>query len=166
MPSLKDIVFLILSLFTLVSAAGVAFSRRIVYSGFSLMGTFAGVAGLFVLLSSDFVAVTQVMIYVGGILILVLFAVMLTNRVGDLNLVNQSINYKVAVPIVGGLAFFLISILSEGVWKVQDDEVYQSMVKPIGDALLKDYLLPFEVISFVLLGAMVGALVIIRREVK
>ncbi len=166
MPSLKDIVFLILSLFTLVSAAGVTFSRRIVYSGFSLLGTFAGIAGLFVLLSSDFVAVTQVMIYVGGILILVLFAIMLTNRVGDLNLVNQSINYKVAVPIVGGLAFFLISVLSEGVWKVQDNEVYQSMVKPIGDALLKDYLLPFEVISFVLLGAMVGALVIIRREVK
>lgn len=166
MPGIKDIVFLFLAALTLVSAAGVTFSRRIVYSGFSLLGTFMGAAGLFILLSSDFVAVTQVLIYVGGILILILFAIMLTNRVGDLNLTNQSINYKIGIPIVGGIAFFLISTLSQGVWKVEGTETYRSMVKPIGDALLKEYLLPFEIISIVLLGALVGALVIIRREVK
>ena len=164
MPNLKDLVFLALSAFTLMSAAGVAFSRRIVYSGFSLLGTFAGVAGLFVLLSSDFIAVTQVLIYVGGILILILFAIMLTSRVGHMQLPNPSINYKVAVPIAGGLAFFLISFLMDGTWQTKDVETYQSMVVPIGNALLKEYLLPFEVISLVLLGALVGAIVIVKRE--
>ena len=165
MPSPKDLVFLGLAAFTLLSAAGVSFSRKIIYSGFSLLGTLAGTAGLFVMLSSDFVAVTQILIYVGGVVILVLFAIMLTSRIGDVKLTNQSLNYKVAVPIVGGLALFLISLLGSGDW-LQKEEAYQSMTAPIGNALLKEYLLPFEVISIVLLGALVGAVVIVRREVK
>jgi NADH-quinone oxidoreductase subunit J len=166
MPGLKDLVFLGLAGFTLISATGVAFSRKIVYSGFSLLGTFAGAAGLFVLLSSDFIAITQLLIYVGGVTVLVLFAIMLTSGIGDVKITNQSINYKVAVPIVGGLAIFLISLLSGGTWQQKEPEVYQSMVAPIGNALLKEYLLPFEIISIVLLGALVGAVVIVRREVK
>jgi NAD(P)H-quinone oxidoreductase subunit 6 len=166
LPDLKDIAFLVLSLFTLASAGGVAFSRRILYSAFSLLGTFAGAAGLFVLLSSDFVAVTQVLIYVGGVLILVVFAVMLTNKIGDVKVSNETVNYKVAVPLVAGVAIFLISILTQGPWKIQETEVYTSLVQPIGHALLKEYLLPFEIVSIALLGALVGAIVIVKREVK
>ena len=165
LPPLKDLVFLGIAAFTLISAVGVSFSRKIVYSGFSLLGTLGGAAGLYVMLSSDFVAVTQVLIYVGGVLILILFAIMLTNRIGDIKLTNQSINYKVGIPIVGGLAIFFISLLTAGEWQ-QKPEAYQSMVAPIGNALLKEYLLPFEIISIVLLGALVGAVVIVRREVK
>ncbi len=165
-PNLKDIAFLILAILTLVSAGGVTFSRRVIYSGFSLLGTLAGVAGLFILLSSDFLAVTQILIYVGGVLILVLFAIMLTDKIGDVQFSNPSINYKIAVPVVGGLAFLLISLLSEGTWVQKETETYQSMVTPIGNALLSEYLLPFEVISIVLLGALVGAIVIVKREVK
>jgi NAD(P)H-quinone oxidoreductase subunit 6 len=165
MPSLQDLAFLGVSAFTLVSAAGVAFSRKILYSAFSLLGTFAGAAGLFVMLSSDFVAVTQVLIYVGGILVLIVFAVMLTNKIGDVNLTNQVVNYKVAVPIAGAIAILLISMLTSGVW-VTKDAPFHSMVTPIGNALLQEYLLPFEIVSIVLLGALVGAVVIVRREVK
>ena len=164
--TMKDVAFLVLSMFTLASAAGVTFSRRIIYSGFSLLGTLAGVAGLFVLLSSDFVAVTQVLIYVGGVLILILFAVMLTSHIGDVGVTNQSINYKVGVPIVAGLAFFLISQLSSASFVSIDDVSYQSMTAPIGRALLGDFILPFEVISLVLLGALIGSVVIVKREVN
>lgn len=165
-PPLKDVAFLILAAFTLISAAGVTFSRKIIYSGFSLLGTFGGAAGLFVLLSSDFVAVTQVLIYVGGVLILILFAVMLTQRIGDVNLTNISVNYKIGIPVVGTIAVFLISLLTGVSWVMKEPETYQSLVQPIGNALLKEYLLPFEVISFVLLGALIGAIVMVRREVK
>lgn len=165
MPSLNDIAFLAIAGFTVASAAGVAFSRKVLYSAFSLLGTFAGAAGLFVMLSSDFIAVTQVLIYVGGILILIVFAVMLTNKIGDVKLSNQAINYKVAVPLTAGIAIALISILTSGVW-VAGNPQFSSVVAPIGNALLKEYLLPFEIISIVLLGALVGAVVIVRREVK
>ncbi|MBI2500643.1 MAG: NADH-quinone oxidoreductase subunit J, partial [Deltaproteobacteria bacterium] len=123
-------------------------------------------AGLFVLLSSDFVAVTQVLIYVGGILVLVLFAIMLTEKVGVIRLTNVSANYKVAVPLVGLFLVMLLSLLKKGEWVLMSQESYQSMVKPIGEALLTKYLLPFEVVSIALLGALVGAVVIVKRAVK
>ncbi|MBI2067539.1 MAG: NADH-quinone oxidoreductase subunit J [Deltaproteobacteria bacterium] len=166
LPEIKSLLFLGLASFTLVSACVVTFSRNIVYSGFSLLGTFAGAAGLFVLLSSDFVAVTQVLIYVGGILVLVLFAIMLTEKVGVIRLTNVSANYKVAVPLVGLFLVMLLSLLKKGEWVLMSQESYQSMVKPIGEALLTKYLLPFEVVSIALLGALVGAVVIVKRAVK
>lgn len=161
----KDLAFLAIAAFTVASAGGVAFSRKVLYSAFSLLGTLAGIAGLFVFLSSDFLAMTQVLIYVGGILILIIFAVLLTNKIGDVKLTNQTINYKVAVPLTATVAIFLISLLTGADW-VQKEPVYQSVVQPIGQALLTDYLLPFEVISIVLLGALIGAVVMVRREVK
>ena len=165
-PELKDLAFLILAALTLLGAGGVAFSRKILYSGFALLATFSGSAGIFVLLSSDFIAIAQVLIYVGGILVLILFAVMLTSKIGEVKITNQSVNYKIAVPLIGAFCIFLISLLTQGNWLTQPEETYESMVVPIGNALLKEYLLPFEVISIVLLGALVGAMVLIRREAK
>ncbi len=166
MPPLRELVFLGIASFTVLSAAIVAFSRNIVYSGFALLGTFAGAAGLFVLLSSDFVAITQVLIYVGGILVLILFAIMLTNKIGDVKLTNLSVNYKVAVPLMGIFLIFLLTLLGKGTWLALEREEFSSMVGPIGHALLSKYLLPFEIVSIALLGALVGAVVIVKREVK
>ncbi|MBI2081953.1 MAG: NADH-quinone oxidoreductase subunit J [Deltaproteobacteria bacterium] len=166
LPEIKDLVFLGIAGFTLVSAAIVSFSRSIVYSGFALLGSFAGAVGLFVLLSSDFVAATQLLIYVGGILVLILFAIMLTSKIGDVKLTNLSVNRKIGIPIITLFTLFLLSTLAKGTWLVVEKEEYRSMVKPIGDALLSKYLLPFEVVSIVLLGALVGAIVLIKREVK
>ncbi len=162
---LKDLVFLGTAVFTIASAATVAFSRNILYSGFALLGTFAGAAVFFILLSSDFVAVTQVLIYVGGVLILVLFAIMLTSKIGDMNITNRSINYKIAIPLLLLFLGMLTQLMSGGSWDF-GEEKFQSMVVPIGNGLLTEYLLPFEVISIALLGALVGAVVIVRREIK
>ncbi len=166
MIDLKDVAFLVLAFFTLVSAAGVAFSKKIIYSGFFLLGALFGVAGLYVLLSNDFIAATQLLIYVGGVLILILFAIMLTSKIGDVAVTNRSVNWKVAVPIIVGLACFLVGSLDEGIWKVVDKAAYQSSVTFIGNALLKEFLLPFEVVSIVLLCALIGSIVILKREVK
>lgn len=166
LPEPKSLIFLGIASLTLLSAGVVTFSRNIVYSGFALLGTFAGAAGLFVLLSSDFVAVTQVLIYVGGVQVLILFAIMLTSRIGDVALTNLSLNRKVALPVMGLFLIFLFSLLAKGTWVVLEKEEYRSMVEPIGDALLTKYLLPFEIVSIALLGALVGAVVIVKREVK
>lgn len=166
LPELGDLVFLGIASLTLLSACVVTFSRNIVYSGFALLGTFGGAAGLFVLLSSDFVAITQLLIYVGGILILVLFAIMLTSRIGEIELTNNSLNLKIAIPLMGLFLILLLSLLAKGDWVVSETESFYSMIRPIGHALLSQYLLPFEVISIALLGALVGAVVIVKKEVK
>src|SRR5690606_11919360 len=101
-------VFYLIALVTVGSAVVVAFSRNIIYSAFSLLGTFAGVAGLYVFLGADFVAAAQLLIYVGGILILILFAVMLTHRITDVEITNRAAGRVPALIIVGVFLALLI----------------------------------------------------------
>lgn len=99
--SVGDLLFFVIAAMTVISAAGVAFSSNIVYSAFSLMGALMGVAGLYVFLAADFVAVVQVLIYVGGILVLMLFAVMLTHRIADVRVSNRSVGRLPGLAIIG-----------------------------------------------------------------
>lgn len=162
--SLFPVAFWLLALLTMVSAGGVAFSGNIVYSAFSLMGTLMGAAGLFVLLAADFVAVVQVLIYVGGVLVLTLFAVMLTHRVGDVQISNRSVGTIPSLVIVGATAAVMIRAIFGASWPAKEPGDPQPTVKAIGNALLTDYVLPFELASLVLLAVLIGAVVLSRKE--
>jgi NAD(P)H-quinone oxidoreductase subunit 6 len=165
--SFFPLVFYLLAAITVVSAMGVAFSNNIVYSAFALMGTLLGAAGLFVMLAADFVAVIQVLIYVGGILVLTLFAVMLTHRVADVRISNRAL---------GRLPTFLIILAVGGVmgrailgasWRQgAAAPAATSTIYEIGNGFLTNYILPFELASLVLLAALVGAVVLSRKELR
>ena len=160
-----EIVFIILSVITLGSAAIVAFSRNIVWSAFSLFFTFIGVAGFYVLLSSDFLAALQLIIYVGGILVLIIFAVFLTSKLGDVHLSNPSIKVFWGGLICLAIFALLIKLIITWPWKIVDYS-HEPVTSKIGNALLSTYLLPFEVVSVVLVVTLIGAIVIARYEVK
>lgn len=158
--------FLFIAGLTLVSAAVVAFSRNIIYSAFSLLGTFGGVAGLYVFLGADFVAAVQVLIYVGGILVLILFAVMLTHRITDVRITNRSVGTIPALIVTGVFVALLIQTIRETPWAKAEPSEYAPTTRRIGDLLLEGYLLPFELASLVLLVALIGAVVIARKELR
>lgn len=152
---------------TIGSACIVAFSKNLIYSAFALIGTFMGVAGTFVLLSADFLGLAQVIIYVGGILVLTVFAVMLTAQIENKEKSNPVINYKAVVPLMLILIVLLGKIVTTDMWAKQFSEVgHESTVTEIGNQLLSGYLLPFELVSVVLLMAMIGAAIVTRRHVK
>ena len=159
-------VFYLIALITVVSAGMVAFSRNIIYSAFSLLGTFMGVAGLYVFLGADFVAAVQVLIYVGGILVLILFAVMLTHRITDVEITNRAAGRIPALIIVGVLLYLLIQAIKETPWVKAKEIVYAPTTARIGALFLEQYLLPFELASLILLAAMIGAVVLSRKEIK
>jgi NADH-quinone oxidoreductase subunit J len=159
-------VFYLIAIITVGSAAVVAFSRNIIYSAFSLLGTFAGVAGLYVFLGADFVAAVQVLIYVGGILVLILFAVMLTHRITDVEITNRAAGRLPGLLVVGVFLVLLIQTIRETPWIKVKEVVHQPTTARIGDLFLENYLLPFELASLVLLAAMIGAVVISRKEIK
>jgi len=159
-------VFYLIALLTLVSAGMVAFSHNIIYSAFSLLGTFMGVAGIYVFLGADFVAAVQVLIYVGGILVLILFAVMLTHRITDVEITNRAAGTVPALLVIGVFIFLLIQTVKETAWVKAKEVVYAATTAKIGDSFLYEYLLPFELASLVLLGAMIGAVVLSRKEIK
>ncbi len=163
---LGDVLFYLIAGFTIVSAAGVAFSRNIIYSTFSLMGAFMGVAGLYVFLAADFVAVIQVLIYVGGILVLMIFAVMLTHRISDVRISNRSVARLPSLFIIAGIAGVMIKTVLSTNWHRVAVGTPAPTTYAIGNGFLNEYILPFELASVVLLAALIGAVVLSRKELK
>src|SRR6185369_10876326 len=136
--SVSTAVFYLIALITVVSAGMVAFSRNIIYSAFSLLGTFMGVAGIYVFLGADFVATVQV---------LILFAVMLTHRITDVQITNRAAGRIPGLIIVGALLYLLIETLRVTPWVKTKELVYAATTAKIGDLFLYTYLLPFELAS-------------------
>ena len=163
---LSTAVFYLVAIITVGSALMVAFSRNIIYSAFSLLGTFAGVAGIYVFLGADFVAAVQLLIYVGGILVLLLFAVMLTHRITDVEITNRAAGRIPALIVTGVFVYLLVQTVRETPWVKAKEIIYQPTTAKIGDLFLDSYLLPFELASLVLLAALIGAVVISRKEIK
>jgi len=164
---IADAVFLLFAVMTIGGAAGTAFSRNIIYSAWSLLFAFLGVAGLYVFLGADFPAVAQVLIYVGGVLVLILFAIMLTKQIGeDPKLTNAHLD----LPAGAALALITVATLTYmafmAPWKTVASPSYEPTSAGLGVAFLTEYLLPFEFASVVLLAALVGAVVIARKEIK
>jgi len=159
-------VFLALGLLTIVSAAVVAVARSIVHSVFALFFTLFGVAGLYVLLHADFLAATQVMIYVGGILVLLLFGVMLTHKIATVSLKSASFQRGPAAVICLVLLALLLVVVYKTPWPVASGPSPEQTVQAIGRHLMTDFLLPFEVISVLLFAVLVAAAMMARREAR
>lgn len=164
---LYSIVFYAFALITLAGAGMVVFSKNIVYSAFSLLFTFFGVAGLYVLLMADFLAITQLLIYVGAILVLVIFGVMLTTNVIDVQLRSRTVNVLPALFLVAALGAALLHVFWYTDWAILPELQSVDQTAPeIGRLFLSSYVLPFEVASVILLVALIGAAMIARRGRK
>ncbi|RMH42869.1 MAG: NADH-quinone oxidoreductase subunit J [Deltaproteobacteria bacterium] len=159
------LVFGALATLVIASAGGVAMSTNILYSGFFLMGTLVGVAGLYLFIGADFLGIAQLVIYIGGILVLILFAVLLTNRISAIQLTNRAVQRGAGAGAAVLVALLLAMVALDTDWAVVEAVATPTTAR-LGDALLREYLLPFELISVVLLMALVGAMVIARRAAK
>jgi NADH:ubiquinone oxidoreductase subunit 6 (subunit J) len=152
---------------SLLSAIAIVLSRNIVRAAVWLLGTLGGVAGLYFLLNANFLAAIQLIVYVGGTLILIIFGVMLTSKSPWVRL-NPTDGQVVAALIVGVLLAAGLGLLAwQTDWAASatDRPLEQSpSVEQIGTALLTDYLVPFEVASVLLLVVMIGAAYLARPE--
>lgn len=163
---LSDQVFFAFATLAVLGAAGTALSRNLVYSAFALLASLFGVAALFAWLSADYLAITQLIVYVGGILVLFLFAVMLTNKITEVKDSNPLIGVLPAAGICSGLMFLLAYVAVKTPWRTLAEPTYRETTAPIGNLLLSTYLLPFEVLSVLILGALIGSVIMARKEIK
>lgn len=162
--NIYDIIFYLFSAVTLLSGFIVVTSKNIIYSAFSLLFTFFGVTGLYVLLGADFIAIVQLLVYVGGILILIIFGVMLTNKITNVEIRTGTSNIVPAVIGVGLFAGALTAIMIRTNWKVNPGEIPLTTIYDLGNSLLIEYILIFELLAILLLIALIGAASIARRE--
>jgi len=161
--ALFDSVFYGFAALTVASAGVMVFSRNVVYSAVGLLFTFFGVAGIYVLLAADFIAIVQILIYVGGILVLLLFGVMLSQKGAGVDFRTGTMNVLPAALVVLGVFVVLFRVVSNTTWPVHAPTEYSPTTATLGTLLMTDYLIPFEIASVLLLGALIGAAFIARK---
>jgi NAD(P)H-quinone oxidoreductase subunit 6 len=159
--------FGVLSLMVLGTALGVVLLSNIVYSAFLLGGVFISISGIYILLNADFVAAAQILVYVGAVNVLILFAIMLVNKKEDFSELPRRWIRKAATALVCvGLFALLSTMVLITPWAIapQPEIALVNTIVTIGKHLFSDFLLPFEIASVLLLMAMVGAIILARRD--
>lgn len=151
---------------TIAAALGVVLLENIVYSAFLLGGVFISMAGLYLLLNADFVAAAQILVYVGAVNVLIIFAIMLVNKNEVFKPMKNAWFRKGATALVCvGLFALLGTMIQSTSWAVLETiEPVSSTALRLGQHFFSDFLLPFELVSVLLLIAMVGAIILARRE--
>lgn len=161
---MAEITFWFIAILTIVSAVMVVYGQKLLNSAIALLFTLFGVAGLYVFLWADFLAGVQVVVYIGGILILIIFGIMLTNRITTVHISHSSIQRGYGGIVVVGLMGFLGWMIVRTPWLQEYSAEPDQTVATIGKLILTDYLMPFEVASILLLGALIGAATLSRAE--
>lgn len=169
---IPQLLFYLFSTLVVVSALMVLFTRNVLYAAFSLIFTFLGIAAIYVLAGADFIAITQIIVYIGGILVLMIFGVMLTNKVEGKAVSTRSHNlFGGLLAGVGMLSVLLLVIFSVNFRELdwiayameQEAPAASSVVQPIGQLMLSAYVLPFELAGLLLLVALIGAAFVAKR---
>jgi NAD(P)H-quinone oxidoreductase subunit 6 len=164
--TLRDVLFYLFAALTIGGAAAVALSKNILYSALGLLAALMGAGSLYVFVSADFLAVTQLLVYIGGVLVLILFAVMLTNRITEVNISNTSLGLGGGVALLVATVPVLVFVAVATPWDAKASPGLAPTTRDIGNAFLTRWLLPFELASLILLATLIGAVVIARKELK
>jgi NADH-quinone oxidoreductase subunit J len=160
----QNITFGVLALVMAVSAIRVVTTKNVVHAALYLVLVLAGVAGIFVLLAAEFLAIVQILVYIGAIVVLFLFGIMLTRakigKLSDLDNDQRWIGAIVALFLFGVLG----AILNTGFKDIKLDVTNVGRTADVGTSIFQQYVIPFEVVSILLLAALVGAVVIARKD--
>jgi len=160
-----EVLFYIFAGLAVLSAATILITNNVLYAACALVVTFLSIAVIYVLNGAEFIAITQIMIYVGGIVVLMIFGVMLTNKLSGKALIAGSQN-KFWGFIVG---FGMMGLLLYGIFKINEPLLSQKYsdinnINQLGIGIMLDYILPFEVAAVLLLMALIGATTIASKK--
>ena len=162
---MTEFVFCVVTSDTIISALGVVLSNQLIYSAISLLFTLFGIAGLYVFLWADFMTGIQLLVYVGGILTLIIFGIMLTNKISSARLSQTNMQQGIGSVVSLWLLIVLSLVISKTNWYSASSSEPASTVDKIGTLLMTKHLLAFEGISLLLLGALIGAAILARKEI-
>jgi NADH:ubiquinone oxidoreductase subunit 6 (subunit J) len=172
MPDMEfvKILFYLFGTIILLSALMILFTRNVVHSAYLLILVFLSIAGIYVIAHAEFVAVTQIIIYAGGILVLIIFGIMLTNRMAGQKIYTGSGN-KIMGGILGVSFFILLAIsifqvsFAPRTPELSDGSVVKfTGIQSIGIKLMTEYVLLFELAGILILIALVGAAFMARKD--
>jgi NADH:ubiquinone oxidoreductase subunit 6 (subunit J) len=168
-----QIIFYTFAALAVISALLILFTRNVLYAAFLLIITFLCISAVYVFAGADFIAITQVLVYVGGVLVLMIFGVMLTNKLSG-KAVTTSSHYQfwgvlLGLSMFGLLVYAMLAVnFSSLAWIQQSvaggQMIRESTVNTLGVQLMSEFVLPFEVAGILLLLALIGAAFIAKRQ--
>ena len=161
---MQQVIFAISSLVTLGAAVMVVLSRSLFRSALWLILAFAGIATLFILLQAEFLAVVQILVYIGAISILIIFAIMLSRGVMNPNEPRFNSQWRLVVGFGALLFVALAAIMLRVPWPVSVAAVPADAIQRLGADFVGAYVVPFEVASVLLVAALIGAIIIAREQ--
>jgi NADH-quinone oxidoreductase subunit J len=160
----ENIAFGLIALLMVGAAIRVVTTRNIVHAALYLVLVLAGVAAQYILLAAEFIAITQVLVYIGAVVVLFLFGIMLTRapmgKMHDTDNEQRLIGLAIAVVLLGVMSY----VLWKAFGKKQFEDIAVQTTTQVSNSIFQQYLLPFEVVSVVLLAALLGAIVLARRD--
>ncbi len=159
-----QIAFFLFSLIAVIGALLVVTTRRLFHSALALVLSFVGVAGLYILLEAEFLAAIQILIYVGAIALLILFAIMLTRHLMDPKARAFNEQWWIAALVAGLLFVVLLAMIWRVPWPVKEVTAPHNVIENLGASFVGEYLVPFEVVSILLMAALIGAIIIARER--
>lgn len=164
--NVQIVTFDVLAVTMIGAALGVVLLSNIVYSAFLLGGVFISVSGLYLLLNASFVAAAQILIYVGAVNVLIVYAIMLVSKQQHFQPVpNALVRQGVTAAVCVGLFMLLSTTVLSTAWPISTEMAAgEASTVLIGKHFFSDFLLPFELASVLLLMALVGAIILARRE--
>ena len=164
----QNVAFGIVALLMIVGALRVVTTKNVVHAALWLVVVLSGAAAQYLILSAEFVAITQVLVYIGAVTVLFLFGTMLTRaqlgKAIDLNNKNWAMGIPVAVLLLGTLTYALVDTFGDDKLINDPKDVPQVNTLQISDSIFSPYLIPFWALSFVLLAVLVGAIVLARKD--
>jgi NADH-quinone oxidoreductase subunit J len=157
--------FWVLGFVVVISALMVVSLKNIFHCALMLIVCLSGVAGIYILLHAEFLAAVQLLIYVGAVSVLIIFAVMLTTHLAVTQIIQTNRNGLVAalVCVLFSAGVFLLTIQSTA-WTWSDKPLPENNVETIGKLLMGEFMLPFEVVSVLMLAALIGAIMLARED--
>lgn len=161
----QEAAFLILALAGAASALLVVTSRNVVHAALYLVVTLSTIAGGYLLLAAPFVAFVQVIVYVGAIVVLILFGIMLTRAPIGRRVLDNTPRARLGAAVVGGATFAMLTVLLvQAFGGERIDPAEFTGIEALGTSIFTNFVLPFEAVSVLLLAALVGAIVLSRRD--
>jgi NADH-quinone oxidoreductase subunit J len=161
----QEVAFLALAVVGGLAGVLVVTSRNVVHAALWLVVALASVAGVFLLLAAPFVAFVQVIIYVGAIVVLILFGIMLTRAPVGRRVLDNSPRARIGALVIGGGVFAMLTWFMVDAWSGERiTNRAATSTAALGTAIFRNYVLPFEAVSILLLAALIGAIVLARRD--
>lgn len=170
--NLETIVFYLFAAIIVISALLILFTRNVLYAAFSLIFTFLGIAAIYVLAGADFLAITQILVYVGGVLVLLIFGIMLSHRLAGQPVLSGQHHYFMGILLSGGIFVLILQVILKGTFFFQQpnfnaeniEPVNNSTIKLLGFQLMTNFVFPFELVAIILLVALIGAAFLARQQ--